>query len=446
MRVTGWRASIVAALCAATPCRDVAAQPPATVARPSDRQVVDALDSIRRLPGYRPSHDTLALLAPRRIAALAPSTARAWTTYVARSRAVHARDTAAMNAELRALGRTEMTRAPYAHDFGVRPWMTERWMASDPARRMADVILSFQAPNGGWSKHVDFGVGPRQPGQSYYGESAAWGWISTLDNGATTEELRFLALVDRARPDARYRAALRRGIEYLLAAQYPDGGWPQSYPLDGSYHDAVTFNDGAMVNALQLLRDVGAGRYAGVPASLRRRADAALARGVACILDAQVVVDGAPTAWGQQHDPLTLRPTSARSYELTSLTGLESAGVMDLLMELPAPSARVVRAVHAAADWYGATAIRDSLYDSTQTLRVAPGAGPLWARLYEIGTNRPIFSNRDGVLLYDWNLLTDRRRGYGWFTVAPRATLARYERWARAHPRPARPTPHDSTR
>jgi PelA/Pel-15E family pectate lyase len=97
----------------------------------------------------------------------------------------------------------------------------------------------------------------------------------------------------------------------------------------------------------------------------------------------------------------------------------------------------VVRAVHAAADYYKAHAIRDSVYDSTQTLRAQLGAGPMWARLYEIGSNRPIFSNRDGILLYDWDKLTDRRRGYGWFTAEPANMLRRYERWARVHPRGA---------
>ena len=37
-----------------------------------------------------------------------------------------------------------------------------------------------------------------------------------------------------------------------------------------------------------------------------------------------------------------------------------------------------------------------------------------------IGTNRVIMANRDGVKLYDWNKLTDRRSGYGWYTTRPR--------------------------
>jgi len=53
----------------------------------------------------------------------------------------------------------------------------------------------------------------------------------------------------------------------------------------------------------------------------------------------------------------------------------------------------------------------------------------------EIGTNRPIFSNRDGIIRYDWNQLTDRREGYAWYSGEPAAVLKTYARWAKTHPR-----------
>jgi len=68
-------------------------------------------------------------------------------------------------------------------------------------------------------------------------------------------------------------------------------------------------------------------------------------------------------------------------------------------------------------------------------LRRRDGAGPLWGRLYEIGTNRVIMANRDGIKLYDWDKLTDRRSGYGWYTTKPVATLAAFKTWAETHPR-----------
>ena len=207
------------------------------------------------------------------------------------------------------------------------------------------------------------------------------------------------------------------------------------YPLSGGYHDAATFNDDATVNVLRVLRGVADGEYPFVSTRDRRRADAAAARGVDCLVAAQVVVNGARTAWGQQHDPLTLAPTSARSYELTSLASKESSTITDFLMELAAPDRRVVEAVHSAADWFGRGRMYGYEYEWKGGLRKKDGAGPLWARMYEIGTNRPIFANRDGVKLYDWEQLTDRRSGYGWYTDQPNATLKRYAAWARLHPR-----------
>ena len=69
------------------------------------------------------------------------------------------------------------------------------------------------------------------------------------------------------------------------------------------------------------------------------------------------------------------------------------------------------------------------------TLRANPQGALIWARLSELGSARPIFSNRDGVKRYDWNQLTDRRFGYTWFTKEPSKLLAKYPEWAQKHPR-----------
>jgi PelA/Pel-15E family pectate lyase len=392
------------------------------------------MDSIRKLPGYRPALDSAPLLTPARIAEYAPTLRREWMGYLERSRQQYARDTADMGRELRTAGLRAMTRAAYTHDFSVKPYMTAAWFATDSAQRMAGIILSFQAPNGGWSKHVDFTKHGRQPGESYFAESADWEWISTIDNDQTTEEIHFLALADRAHNDPRYERAIVRGIDYVLESQYPNGCFPQVYPLEGSYHDAATFNDNASVNALTLLREDSIGGYPYSPTPQRRRAARAVAKGIECILDSQVRVGGKLTGWGQQHDPLTLEPTSARSYELTSLTAQETAAIVDLLMTIASPSERIAKAIYGAVDWLAAVPIHGYSYE-TYELTKQNGAGPLWGRLYEIGTNRIIMANRDGIKLYDWNMLTDRRSGYGWYTTKPATTLAAFQAWSQAHPR-----------
>jgi len=392
------------------------------------------MDSVARLPGAATERDTVSTFSPARLASL-PSARRAeWTAYLRRSREMKARDQALIAGELRALGQARMTRAPFIREsFEVKRGMDAAWFRGDSARRMAETILSFQTPSGGWSKHVDMRAGPRRPGQSFFSETDEWQYIATIDNNSTTSQLRFLAKIDSVRPDARYRAAFVRGVEYLLAAQFPSGCWPQVFPLQGGYHDAATFNDDATVLAAELLRDVGDGDFAFVPAGVRRRAAAAAGRTVECILTAQVVSGGQLTIWGQQHDPLTLVPVHARSYEPASLATKESAGILRFLMRIPDPDERVTAAVHMAAAWFRAHQIMGYTYDFDTGRHAQPGAGPLWARMAEIGTNRPVFSNRDGVILYDWEQLTDRRTGYGWYSEEPAAALKAYDRWLREH-------------
>ena len=377
------------------------------------------------------------LLSPERIATLPKPQRAAWLEYMAASRRLHARDTVAMASELAAEHQASMTKAPYSAPdfrFGDRG---DPWLHSDSAVALAESVLTFQTPSGGW-KRTDMSR-PRTRGMSYYSETDTWHYAPTFDNGATTGQLRLLgALVTRG-SSKRLASAFERGIHLVLAAQQPNGCWPQSYPLEGGYHDAVTFNDDVTVLVLKLLDDVATGRIGTVTADVRGRARKSAALGVSCLLRAQVRVHGARAVWGQQHDPITLAPAPARSYELAGLAGRESASILVYLMTIEHPDTAVVAAVHGAAAWFRSHAITGYRYDGANGLRVDAGAGPIWARVTEISTDRPIFANRDGVKLYDWDKLVDRRSGYGWYGVEPAAALKTYDAWAQAHPAPAPP-------
>jgi PelA/Pel-15E family pectate lyase len=375
-----------------------------------------------------------ALLAPERIAALPAAERAAWTRYLETSERLRERDRALIDAELAALGQRRWTPAREARPLVVTDEMDAAWFGGEEARRIAESILSFQTPAGGWSKSVDLRAGPRRPGESF-GVSDGWSYIGTFDNDATTEQLRFLDGAWRAHGDERYRSAFVRGLEYVLLAQYPNGCWPQVYPLQGGYHDAVTYNDDAMVLTLRLLREAADGTLPAAPEPLRLRAAESLRRGVGCVVASQVVVDGRLTVWGQQHDPLGLRPVSARAYEHASLSGGESVQLLDFLMQVEAPDAAVGGGVHAGAAWFRETAIHGFDYEPKGRLVARPGAGPIWARFYEIGTDRPIFSNRDGVVRYHIHELDEERRtGYAWYRDSASSMLRRYDRWAVRHP------------
>lgn len=287
------------------------------------------------------------------------------------------------------------------------------WYAGDEARRLAAMVIRHQSVHGGWPKNTDLFAAPHS--------NADPGLADTIDNNATTLPLTFLARTVSA-GEAASRPAFDRGLDYLLDAQYPNGGWPQFKPLRGGYHDHVTFNDDAMVNVLKLLQGVarGAPPYGFVDAERKARAAEAVRRGVDLILRAQVRQGGVPTAWCAQHDTDTLAPAWARRFEPPSLSGSESVGIVRFLMSLPDPSPEVIAAVDGAVAWLEKVAIRDMTEvvatdaqgRPDRVLAPRPGAR-IWARFYELETDRPIYIGRDSVIRYDLNQIeAERRNGY----------------------------------
>ncbi|MBN1359965.1 MAG: pectate lyase [Sedimentisphaerales bacterium] len=312
---------------------------------------------------------------------------------------------------------------PISARYSNRP--TE-WYGSAEATRIADNILTWQSDQGSWPKNT------RTMSRPYSGDRARLS--GTFDNGATTGERRFLARAFVATQDARYRQAFLKGFDHILEAQYPSGGWPQYYPPSRQYHRHITFNDGTMVRLMEFLRDVaGMDEYEFVDAPRRAAAQAAFEGGIQCILKCQIVVDGKPTAWCAQHDEVTYEPRSGRTYELVSLSGAESAGILRLLMQLDNPSPEVVRAIEAAAAWFEAvklTGIRVRRVNRDRVVVEDPNAPPLWARFYEIGTNQPIFCGRDGVKKYAMSEIeAERRNGYAWYGGWGQEVAADYAEW-----------------
>jgi PelA/Pel-15E family pectate lyase len=319
------------------------------------------------------------------------------------------------------------------------------WYGTAEAVRIADNLLLYQHEVGGWDKNIDMALalGPKERAdleKEKHDPEAH----STIDNESTYTQMEFLARVYTATPQDRFAAAFRRGFEYLMRAQYPNGGWPQFYPLRHGYWDHITYNDDAMIGVMQALRGMASGspEYAFLTSAERERAKAAMDRGIECILKTQVVQDGKLTVWCAQHDEHTLAPAKARAYEHLSLSGSESVGIVEFLMGIDGPSPEVVRAVKAAAAWFDAakiTGIRVVAKPAPGTPKGVDntvvqdaGAPPLWARFYELGTNRPIFSGRDSVIRYSLaEIEYERRNGYRWYVDRPAKLLdEEYPKWA----------------
>ncbi len=378
-----------------------------------------------------------------------------WTDYLKRSQAQRAADKAALAAELKP-GQTPPPAPLEGHGDTMPLNRPAEWYATPDARHVADVIVSYQTPAGGWGKNQRRDGDLRQPGQPYVANNISkylapddfdtpaepdWNYVGTLDNNATTTEIRFLGLVIAQAPgkegDA-YRQSFLRGITYLMNAQYPDGGWPQVWPLEGGYHDAITYNDDAVALAAEVLTAVSEGKYPFVPEDMRKRAGADAQAAVQCILDTQVKIDGRRTLWGQQHDPLTLQPVTARNFEPAELSTEESADLLIYLMSLPHPSADTVAAVKGGVAYLQKVQLHDVAWTKTdhgRDLVPSPGAPALWARYYSISTGKPVFGDRDKTVHDSVSELTlERRNGYAWFNSAPQKALDAYTSWAKAHP------------
>lgn len=358
------------------------------------------------------AHSETAAITDQRIATL-PA---AWREYIDRSRAEMAADENGIYAELERERLIDWSAPPTGKGVAALLKNPDEWFASDESRRIADNVISFQTPAGGWGKGTEEIKRARLAGERFSGGASGWSYVGTFDNGATITELRFLARAASTYPPA--RAALLRGLEYVLAAQFPSGGWPQVYPLMGGYHDAITFNDTAMVNVLALLQDVARGKegFSDLHEPLRARARGAVERGIACLLATQIH----GTGWAQQHDAITLEPAPARAFEPTALASAETTGIMRFLMDLEAPSPAVIAAVHGSARWLRKVEIPER---ST------------WARFYEIGSDRPLFGDRDGSVHYDVSEISrERREGYAWFSNSPESTLKKFEKWAKKFP------------
>jgi PelA/Pel-15E family pectate lyase len=316
------------------------------------------------------------------------------------------------------------------------------WYESSEAAELADRVIAYQTRGGGWPKNTDFSNEP----DAQYRARPELERAATIDNGGTTVPLRFLARVIVAQSRPEHIAAANRGIDYLLAAQLPSGGWPQYYPLRTGYYSHFTFNDDAMVNVMTLLRDVAAGKnttFEFVDAERSERARRAVEKGIECMLATQVKQNGALTGWCAQHDEETFEPAWARNFEPPSLSGHESVGIVRFLMSIEDPSPRVRTAIEAAVAWLTSVAVSGlSVEDFTgedgkRDRRVVPNPKGhlLWARFYELGTNRPIFLGRDKVVRYDFNEIErERRINYTYLGTWP-AKLLRddYPRWRSRH-------------
>ncbi len=306
-----------------------------------------------------------------------------------------------------------LTASAAADDY---PWSTylkksSDWFGSSEAIGVADDCIRYQIQNeGGWRK----GMATEQTGD----------WAhSTVDNDATTSQIRILMRVYAKTGQQKYFDCAMRGVECLFKLQYSNGGYMQVLNTPGTYHAHITLNDGAYVHILEIMKEMSTktGDFTAVSDSYAQRAKQSLEAAIDCLLKMQITVNGVKTAWCQQHDENTLAPAKARAYELPSVCTSESAGVVTFLYKYAQETGRgdIAAAVNAAIAWFKQVALYNIEWVSQGDDKVVvqkQGAGPIWARFYDIDRQIPLFSDRDSSVHYNVaEISQERRTGYAWY-------------------------------
>lgn len=310
---------------------------------------------------------------------------------------------------------------------------------------IAEKMLLIQRSNGGWPQPGGNAINYKKA----LSESEKNKYLSeknkldaTIDDQATTREIKYLMEAYDKTKNPAYLKAAENGVRYLLQAQNKAGGWPQFYPDSSGYHKHITYNDQAMINVLWVMKYTATGQqhFGPLKETLGLDAQKAVDKGIECILSTQFYQGNTLTVWCAQHDSKTLQPAKARAFELPSLSGNESVGILRFLMAVEQPSDAVKKAIHAGVAWLEKVSIKgfkvQDIADPNQPkgkdrVLVSDPNSVLWARFYDLKTNQPFFVGRDSqpkATLAE--IENERRTGYAYYGTWPAKLIeVDYPKW-----------------
>ena len=255
------------------------------------------------------------------------------------------------------------------------------------AKRVADALIYGQHPLGGWHYFIDLD----NTGLKEWYETVASQFIRgyeefrhyygncTFDDNVTQGATSFLLHYYKETLDPAYFNPLKKALNFILMAQYPNGGWPQRFPLRYDYsHDGFddytsnyTLNDDAMNNTIDVLieayEELGNEQYL----------EAARRGG-----DFFMIAQGPEElpAWSEQYD-MNIQPDWARTHEPPAFGTRQTAHTLEMLMKLFlfTGDRRYLRPIPASLKWMESSKLRvldDGVYEM--------------ARYYDPTTNLPI--------------------------------------------------------
>ena len=256
--------------------------------------------------------------------------------------------------------------------------------ATDAAR----AIAWGQRTAGGWDHRVDVAHLERESKTAIRKDGRC-----TFDDNITQGALSFLMSMDAVIDEPWLSEAIELGLNHMMRSQYNNGAWPQWYPLIGGYHDYYTFNDNTINDCIRVMlkahRIYGKNEYL---QTARRGGDF-------------IILSQLPrpqSGWAQQysHD---LKPAWARSFEPPGICSAATIRNIRTLVDLYLYTRddKYLEPIPLAFEWLDKSKIGDNK----------------WARLYEEGSNKPVYGDRtDGNKVhYDYGRISEKERNsYSW--------------------------------
>ena len=288
----------------------------------------------------------------------------------------------------------------------------------DAATEAGVAIVYGQLQSGGWQNCIDFN--PRGERVNLYRNGKGGGKRnnSSLDDGQTSTALLFLVRTDKALDfqHAEIHDAALVGMNALLAAQFPNGAFPQvwtgpvsSHPIKkANYPDYDWRTEGRIKEYWNMytLNDNVAGYVARTLIAAHevyqdpKYLDALKRLGDFLNL---AQMPAPQRGWAQQYN-YDMQPIWARRFEPPGVSGDETQEAIETLLTIYAQT-------------------RDEKYlqpipDAIAWLKKSQLPGGLLARFYELRTNRPLYMTRRGDVYSLTYEDSDLPSHYGWKTEA----------------------------
>ena len=276
----------------------------------------------------------------------------------------------------------------------------------DVTTSVADLIVALQNEDGGFQVLPDnYEMSQKETGLGSMKD------VSSVHNGATTSELKYLAkYITANKPeDSKYQDAFVKGIKYLLTTQHDNGGWSMNPGSGSGFNANIEVGNKAMTEVLTLLSDIAIlNNQDYVFARKAMNVDeikSAVEKGNDFIVKSQISNNNKKSGWATQYDK-SGNVTMGHTYERESVSSYTTKDVIDYLMTIHNPSQDIKDAVESAYSWLKDVKIadkeqkvvKDTSMNNGFDVYLVDGSGT-WASnyVYDKATDsyRPLYSDVD---------------------------------------------------